>query len=249
MPPLRGGGAEFASVLRRGFVLARSRAGGFVLALAGGADWRPAMAGALHPPFSLFIPRMKRENGPCTVQKRKAGGRGLRGAVRYRLFITQVSSPRRSASGGLEVEVRSARLSPLPLTWRLVRKEGLPIFVGRPSSFVFRPSSFVPPRGHISFTLLDRARPVFSFSSGRKSGAPAKSKILWGEEEGTEQSGVLAVRRGRSGRSFFRRHGGCNEPAIADIQSAPPARASTGPPRLLGEFLIEIRQHFFNCYA
>ena len=38
-------------------------------------------------------------------------------------------------------------------------------------------------------------------------GAPAKSKILWGEEEGMEQSGGLAVRRGQSGRNFFRRCG------------------------------------------
>ena len=53
-----------------------------------------------------------------------------------------------------------------------------------------------------------RLRAQSLFIRGIKTGAPAKSKILWGEEEGTEQSGVLAVRRGRSGRSFFRRHGG-----------------------------------------
>ena len=100
-----------------------------------------------------------------------------------------------------------------------------------------------------SFSLLDRARPVclrpksrrfaavglrhapagaVSFSSGRKNGAPARP-AAWGEEEGTEQSAVLAVRRGRSGRSFFRRHGGCIAPAIAGIHSPPPARASKKP--------------------
>ena len=77
-----------------------------------------------------------------------------------------------------------------------------------------------------SFSLLDRARPVFSFSSGRKTGAPARP-AAWGEEEGTEQSAVLAVRRGRSGRSFFRRHGGCKGPAIFMAEIHPARRASS----------------------
>ena len=64
-----------------------------------------------------------------------------------------------------------------------------------------------------------RLRAQSLFIRGIKTGAPAKSKILWGEEEGTEQSGVLAARRGRSGRSFFRRHGGCKAPAIFIAES------------------------------
>ena len=75
-----------------------------------------------------------------------------------------------------------------------------------------------------------RLRAQSLFIRGIKTGAPAKSKILWGEEEGTEQSGVLAVRRGRSGRSFFRRHGGCNEPAVI-MAVILPARQGEHQPR------------------
>ncbi len=57
-----------------------------------------------------------------------------------------------------------------------------------------RPCPSSPHRGVTSFSLLDRARPVFSFSSGRK-----------------------------------RENGGCIAPAIAGIQSPPPARATTPP--------------------
>ena len=42
-----------------------------MLALAGGGISAMKMAGPLPPPFSLFLARRKRENGPCTVQKRK----------------------------------------------------------------------------------------------------------------------------------------------------------------------------------
>ena len=38
----------------------------------GGGEWQPAMAGPMHPPFSLFA---KRENAPCTVEERKTMGR------------------------------------------------------------------------------------------------------------------------------------------------------------------------------
>ena len=61
------------------------------------------------------------------------------------------------------------------------------------------------------------AHSLFFFA--KKKGGPAKSRILWGEEEGTEQNEVLAARRGRSGRSFFRRHGGCKAPAIFIAES------------------------------
>ncbi len=115
-------------------------------------------------------------------------------------------------------------LHPPPLKLRCGQKTCVP---GGSTSCAFpRPPS--PRRGRTSFSLLDRARPVclrpksrrfaavglrhapagaVSFSSGKKTGAPARP-AAWGEEEGTEQSAVLAARRGRSGRSFFRRHGG-----------------------------------------
>ena len=73
-----------------------------------------------------------------------------------------------------------------------------------------------------------RLRAQSRFLLEEKTGAPARP-AAWGEEEGTEQSAVLAVRRGRSGRSFFRRHGGCIAPAIAGIQSPPPEGRAKSP--------------------
>ena len=57
------------------------------------------------PPIFSFSSRRKRENGPCTVQKRKrsiapAGGHGTGDAQGVLPFFTNVSSPRRSLSGG-----------------------------------------------------------------------------------------------------------------------------------------------------
>ena len=91
------------------------------------------------------------------------------------------------------------------------------------------PQGVLPIEGqHISFTLLDRARPVFSFSFERKTGAPARP-AAWGEEEGMERVESSPLGGDGTERNFFRRHGGCNGPAIAGRQSAPPARASTSP--------------------
>ena len=129
-----------------------------MLALAGGADWIPAMAGSLHPPCRrkklrplrprltartalcsgpsssphaagragapVFLARRKRENGPCTVQKRKrsiapAGGRGTRDAQEVLPPGTHVSCPRRGASGSFGDGRMDQLLFPLPLTWRL----------------------------------------------------------------------------------------------------------------------------------
>ena len=72
--------------------------------------------------------------------------------------------------------------------------------------------------------------PFALFLLARKTGAPARP-AAWGEEEGTEQSAVLAARRGRSGRSFFRRHGACNKPAIfmAEILPRPLGRVPASP--------------------
>ena len=111
--------------------------GGPLLALAGGADWIPAMAGSLHPPCRrkklrplrprltartalcsvpsssphaagragapVFLARRKRENGPCTVQKRKrsivpAGGRGT--GARLNDWRSQNDYPRAIGSHG-----------------------------------------------------------------------------------------------------------------------------------------------------
>ena len=59
------------------------------------------MAGPLHPPFSLFIPRIKRENGPCTVQKRKTRGRGLRGRGSGSGGLVRKSSDRSVVQAGV----------------------------------------------------------------------------------------------------------------------------------------------------
>ena len=80
--------------------------GGVFSPLRAGEDTAMKMAGSLHPPFSLFLARRKRENGPCTVQKRKrstgrtrgrawmTGGRqeGLpRGAVKRELVLVDLA--------------------------------------------------------------------------------------------------------------------------------------------------------------
>ena len=48
-----------------------SHAGEIVLALTGGGDWIPAMAGSLHPPFSLFLPEGKEKTGRARSKREK----------------------------------------------------------------------------------------------------------------------------------------------------------------------------------
>ena len=105
------------------------------------------MAGTMHPPFSLFLRHRKRENGPCTVQKRKRCGarhglgRGQAG------FLPADGSPR-----GWAVEERSVLLAPLvrccggnlfalclpgePLSAENCKKKRLPI-LSSADAFVF----------------------------------------------------------------------------------------------------------------
>ena len=52
---------------------------GLVLALTGGEDWIPAMAGALHPPFSLFLPEEKEKTGRARSKREKEGTGTIRG--------------------------------------------------------------------------------------------------------------------------------------------------------------------------
>ena len=86
--------------LQEGFSFPPGGGTGLVLALAGGEVISPLRAGPMHPPFSLFIPGIKRENGPCTVQKRKTRGCGLRGRGGESGIRQACPCPRRSASGG-----------------------------------------------------------------------------------------------------------------------------------------------------
>jgi hypothetical protein len=44
---------------------------GVLLALAGGGEWIPAMAGSLHPPFSLFLPEEKEKTGRARSKREK----------------------------------------------------------------------------------------------------------------------------------------------------------------------------------
>ena len=83
--------------------------GGIVLALAGGADWIPAMAGSLHPPFSLFLPEEKEKTGRARSKREKEvsplrgdGGRG----TRKRCFLRVRMSPARGVvqAGVLEMD-------------------------------------------------------------------------------------------------------------------------------------------------
>jgi len=50
-----------------------------ILALAGGADWIPAMAGVLHPPFSLFLPGEKERMRRARWKREKDGFTGDEG--------------------------------------------------------------------------------------------------------------------------------------------------------------------------
>ena len=129
----------------------------------------------MHPPFSLLRKermrraRWKRENGGAPADFRRQ----------------ECPCPRRGASGGLEVEVRPARLSPLPLTWCLMKKEGLPIFVGRPSSFVFRP-----PVGTYFFYSFGPCTARFLFFFWKKNRGPRKIEDFVGRggRNGAERS-------------------------------------------------------------
>ena len=80
-----------------------------MLALAGGADWIPAMAGSLHPPFSLFLPEEKEKTGRARSKREKEvsplrgdGGRG----TRKRCFLRVRMSPARGVvqAGVLEMD-------------------------------------------------------------------------------------------------------------------------------------------------
>ncbi len=170
------------------------------------------------PPIFSFSSRRKRENGPCTVQKRKrsivpAGGRGT--GARLNDWRSQNDYPRAigshggcsSLNGQAPLFAAAPRCSRKSCVYRALKnsapkEEGLPLKNGRPSIH-FRPpgqrqrkeelvhsSRDKPPLNLIargksfrlrrsfsrapvasprtSFSLLDRARPVFSFSSGRK---------------------------------------------------------------------------------
>ena len=78
------------------------------------------IAGPLHPPFSLFLIRRKRENGPCTVQKRKRrfqtgdGGRAWGLAFGYACLCPQLG-----AGWGFGGRRIGFLLFPLPLPWRV----------------------------------------------------------------------------------------------------------------------------------
>ena len=186
------------------------------------------MAGPLHPPFSLFIPRIKRENGPCTVQKRKTRGRGLRGRGSGSGGLVRKSSDRGVVQAGVLFLAEwtsfsfCCRTPAFPLELRLplslsvstasaAAESAAGPFVDIQTPAKTEPraegiretgsTAYAPPvqpyaSPITSFSLLDRARPVFSFSSGRK-----------------------------------RENGGCNGPAIAGRQSAPPARAGNPLPQ------------------
>ncbi len=113
-------GAAFFSPLRGGLVLAltggvgvRSVGGAGACTRAGARGGQLPFGGWSNaPPILSFA---KRENAPCTVEERKRG----RGAVWVRRYACPC--PQRGASGGLEVDVRTVRLSSLSPTWRLRR--------------------------------------------------------------------------------------------------------------------------------
>ena len=171
------------------------------------------------PPIFSFPSRRKRENGPCTVQKRK-GSIALRGTgdggTRRRCFLRVRMSPARGvvragvwwlpngrsslfaaaylAQGGSLPKMAAS--GALPLIWHAPKKKSgrrdSPATTGMrqqkeelvhssrdkpPLNLIARGKSFrlrrsfsrAPAASPVtSFSLLDRARPVFSFSSGKK---------------------------------------------------------------------------------
>ena len=73
-------------------------------ALAGGADWRPAMAGALHPPFSLFLPEEKEKTGRARSKREKevmGDAYGWTGGAQAVLPVSRMPSARGSVLAGV----------------------------------------------------------------------------------------------------------------------------------------------------
>ena len=74
------------------------------------------------PPIFSFPSRRKRENGPCTVQKRKgsitpAGGRKTEARKACLRFLRMFSAHGVVRAGVLAVDAWTVRTSSLPLTW------------------------------------------------------------------------------------------------------------------------------------
>ena len=166
----------------------------------GGVEWIPAMAGPMHPPFSLLRKermrraRWKRENEDA--QEVLPPG-------------TQAFCPRRRASGSFGGRRIDFLLFPLPLTWRLRQFLLLPHSLSVPAASAaadreagpfdniqtparttprtedFRITQSVLRRVPVtflsSFSLFHRARRILSFSPERKrenGGCNAPASIL-----------------------------------------------------------------------
>ena len=153
------------------------------------------MAGAMHPPFSLFLPEENEKTGRARSKREKEVGTRRTGARLNDWLKPGMTSPHAiGLSGGLSVIERTSccfrcrsqaiesvrrrqpgRFYYRPATAereiRQVENHQLPFDCAAGKSFLASAShSGAPPRpsSRTSFSLLDRARPVFSFSSGRK---------------------------------------------------------------------------------
>ena len=173
------------------------------------------MAGAMHPPFSHFLPEEKKKTGRARSKREKEGYGGNDGGPRLNERRSRNDFPRAIGSrGGLHCMDQLLFLLPHPggcsgtaftgLLFPCVPDErrrsagrhfleAFPLLQGSSSgkrswsirhrtnsrSISLREGSHsgsanhsaavpVPPLAVPSFSLLDRARPVFSFSSGRK---------------------------------------------------------------------------------
>nr|WP_326174724.1 hypothetical protein [uncultured Oscillibacter sp.] len=182
------------------------------------------MAGPLHPPFSLFIPRIKRENGPCTVQKRKTRGRGLRGRGSGSGGLVRKSSDRGVVQAGVLFLAEWTSFSfccrtpafplelRLPLSLSVSTASAAAESAAGPFADIQTPAKTEPRAGGFrknrkhclrvprptqkpitSFSLLDRARPVFSFSSGRKreNGGCNAPAIIMAESQGDDSNDLF----------------------------------------------------------
>ena len=207
-----------------------SSRGGPVLALAGGADWISAMAGSLHPPcrrkkLRPLRPRLTARTPLCSVPS--SSPHKIFDFAGAPLFL-----PEEKEKTGRARSKRVKEICPRGGTkdeGRKTKDEGLPTKIGRPSFLTKRQVSG---SGERRADLTSTSKPPLALRRGLETcvinslyrTAPRKPRppafLFW-----TVHGPFSLFIRGMK-----RENGGCNAPAIAGRQSAPPARASTNPP-------------------
>ena len=113
------------------------------------------IAGAMHPPFSLFLTGEK-ERMRRARWKREKDGDALRRRGTVQTVLVRKSPGRGAVQAGvLEVDVRTVRLSSLPLTWRFIKMRG-------PAGFARQALASYPPAGDLLLFLFWTVHGPFS---------------------------------------------------------------------------------------